>query len=256
LQIGNLARLAELTGIDVAGDFRSRDVAAQGQGAPLVPAFHQAVFADPACARVIVNIGGISNLTLLLPGLPVGGFDCGPGNMLLDAWCQQHQGLPYDRGGAWAASGKVHAGLLASLLDDPFFAAAPPKSTGRDLFDFNWLQRKLSAFSSVAPADVQATLLAQTVNSIAAAIERFAPQAQEVYLCGGGAHNAELVRTLGQRLPACSLDSSLVLGLPVHQVEAAAFAWLARQLVRRAPGNLPAVTGASGLRILGALYPR
>jgi anhydro-N-acetylmuramic acid kinase len=255
LQIGNLSRLAELTGVDVAGDFRSRDVAAGGQGAPLVPAFHQAVFADPELARVIVNIGGISNLTLLLPGQPIGGFDCGPGNMLLDAWCQRHKGKPYDHDGTWAASGKVHPPLLQALLDDPFFAAAPPKSTGRDLFDLNWLLDKLGDYPFLAPQDVQATLLAQTARSIAEAIQRFAPEAQEVYLCGGGAHNAALVDSLRQVLSGRRLDSSAALGLPVHQVEAAAFAWLARQLVRRAPGNLPEVTGAQGLRVLGALYP-
>jgi anhydro-N-acetylmuramic acid kinase len=256
LQLGNLARLAELTQIDVAGDFRSRDVAAGGQGAPLVPAFHHAAFSDPEQARVIVNIGGISNLTLLLPGASVGGFDCGPGNMLLDAWCQLHQGQPYDRDGAWAASGQVDLVLLANMLAEPFFLAPPPKSTGRDLFDMAWLNAHLQSFPTLAPQDVQATLLALTVAGIAVAIERFAPAARQIFLCGGGALNHALVAGLEQRLPLCRIDSSAALGLPVHQVEAAAFAWLAWQLLHRRCGNLPEVTGAQGLRVLGALYPR
>lgn len=256
LQVGNLARLAELTGIDVAGDFRSRDVAAGGQGAPLVPAFHHAAFANPDEARVIVNIGGISNLTLLIPGEPVGGFDCGPGNMLMDAWCQRHTGAPYDRDGAWAAGGRAHPALLAALINEPFFQAPPPKSTGRDLFDLPWLDQRLAGFGELAPCDVQATLLAQTVCGIADAIERFAPCARSVFLCGGGALNGELVTRLAERLPEHRIDTSRALGMPVHQVEATAFAWLARQLVARAAGNLPEVTGAQGPRVLGALYPR
>jgi anhydro-N-acetylmuramic acid kinase len=256
LQIGNLARLAELTQIDVIGDFRSRDVAAGGQGAPLVPAFHQAAFGHAARARVIVNIGGISNLSMLLPGQPVWGFDCGPGNMLLDAWCQQHQGLPYDRAGAWAASGTTNPDLLTALLDEPFFRAPAPKSTGRDLFDVNWLRQKLAPYNGLAPQDVQATLLALTVQTVAQAIETGAPDAREVFLCGGGALNDELVRQLALRLPACTLANSSALGLPALQVEAAAFAWLARQTTERRPGNLPAATGARGLRVLGAIYPR
>jgi anhydro-N-acetylmuramic acid kinase len=255
LQIGNLSLLAELTGIDVAGDFRSRDVAAGGQGAPLVPAFHQAAFAHPERARVIVNIGGISNLTLLLPGEPVSGFDCGPGNMLMDAWIRHHLGRDYDAAGAWAASGRVDAALLAALLDEPFFAAPPPKSTGRDLFDLGWLEQRLATRAALQPADVQATLLAQTACGIADAIERFAAGAEEVFLCGGGARNATLVSALAARMPTRRLADSSELGLPAHQVEATAFAWLARQLCRREPGNQPAATGAAGPRVLGALYP-
>lgn len=256
LQIGNLARLAELTGIDVAGDFRSRDVAAGGQGAPLVPAFHDAVFGRAGSARVIVNIGGIANLTLLLPSAPVSGFDCGPGNMLMDAWCRLHQGQPYDRDGAWATGGRVLPELLARLAAEPFFAAPPPKSTGRDLFDLGWLQQRLAGLASAAPADVQATLLELTVVGIAEAIERHAPAAGEIYLCGGGALNRALRARLAERLAPRRIDTTATLGLPVLQVEAAAFAWLARQLVERQPGNLPEATGARGLRVLGALYPR
>lgn len=256
LQIGNLARLAERTAIDVAGDFRSRDIAAGGQGAPLVPAFHQAVFGQAGTARVIVNIGGIANLTLLLPSAPVSGFDCGPGNMLMDAWCRRHLGVPYDRDGAWAASGRVLPSLLARLASEPFFAAPPPKSTGRDLFDLDWLLRQLAGFETAAPADVEATLLELTATGIAEAVERHAPVATEVYLCGGGALNRALHDRLAARLAPRRVATTACLGLPVHQVEAAAFAWLARQLVERQPGNLPAATGARGLRVLGALYPR
>jgi anhydro-N-acetylmuramic acid kinase len=256
LQIGNLAHLAERVGIDVAGDFRSRDVAAGGQGAPLVPAFHLAAFGHPRLARVIVNIGGISNLTLLIPGQPVSGFDCGPGNMLMDAWCQRHLGEAYDRDGAWADSGRIHPALLEDMLSEPFFADSPPKSTGRDLFDMGWLERKLAKFAPMAPADVQTTLLELTARSIAEAISTYGESAEEVYLCGGGAKNRALVGALTRNMPARRLADSTVLGMPAHQVESAAFAWLARQLVERAPGNLPDATGARGLRVLGALYPR
>jgi len=256
LQLCNLAELAELTDIEVIGDFRSRDVAAGGQGAPLVPAFHQAVFADEQQARVIVNIGGISNLSLLLPGQVVSGFDCGPGNMLLDAWCQRHQGQPFDRDGAWAASGTAHPSLLANMLAQPFFAMSPPKSTGRDLFDLAWLAQHLLPFPAISPVDVQATLLALTVESIGDAIETYGDASAQIYICGGGVYNLELLRQLARRLPAASLADCARLGLPAQQVEATAFAWLARQTVKHLPGNLPAATGARGLRVLGAIYPR
>lgn len=255
LQIGNLAGLAEATGIDVCGDFRSRDVAAGGHGAPLVPAFHEALFAHPEQAHAIVNIGGISNLTRLDPEQPVIGFDCGPGNMLMDAWCQRHTGARFDQSGGWAASGTVDAALLESLLAEPFFAAEPPKSTGRDLFDLAWLEARLASFT-LSPADVQATLLELTAASIADAITRWAASARSVYVCGGGAMNDRLMARLAEALPDRQLSTTDVLGLPVHQVEAAAFAWLARQLIHREPGNLPAVTGANGPRVLGAIYPR
>ncbi|BEV71135.1 MULTISPECIES: anhydro-N-acetylmuramic acid kinase [unclassified Paludibacterium] len=256
LQIGNLARLAELTGMEVVGDFRSRDVAAGGQGAPLVPAFHHALFAHPQQARVIVNIGGISNLSLLMPGQPVIGFDCGPGNMLMDAWCRLHLGEPFDRDGQWAASGEIHVGLLQALLAEPFFAAPPPKSTGRDLFDLPWLQAILGRFPAIRPADVQATLLAQAAQAIADAIHQHADQARDVFLCGGGAQNPALVAALAAQMPQRRLADTDQLGLPTQQVEATAFAWLARQALLRQAGNLPAVTGARGPRILGAIYPR
>ncbi|WP_028535097.1 anhydro-N-acetylmuramic acid kinase [Paludibacterium yongneupense] len=256
LQIGNLALLAELTDIDVVGDFRNRDVAAGGQGAPLVPAFHHALFSHPDHCRVILNVGGISNLTILAPDGEVLGFDSGPGNMLMDAWCQRHLGARFDRDGAWAAGGNIVRPLLDALLADPFFAAPPPKSTGRDLFDLDWLDRKLAAQPSATSADVQATLLALSVQSVAAAVNAHAPDCREVFVCGGGARNGRFMRELAVALPEQRIATTDALGLPPQQVEAAAFGWLARRLLRREAGNLPSATGARGLRILGALYPR
>lgn len=259
-QINQPALLAELTGIDVVADFRSRDVAAGGQGAPLVPAFHASVFGSPSETRVICNIGGISNLTIL-PAASTSaaghaiGFDCGPGNALLDGWAMQHLGTPYDANGQWAATGKVAPSLLADLLADPYFVAPPPKSTGRDLFNATWLTGKLSAFGAVAPADVQATLLALTVRGIADATRRYAPDCRTLFVCGGGAHNTSLMAALRQDLAPCAIDTTGALGIPPQQVEALAFAWLAQRCVERQPGNLPRVTGASGPRVLGAIYP-
>lgn len=260
VQIGNHALLAELCGIDVIGDVRSRDVAAGGQGAPLVPAFHQAVFASASVSRVILNIGGIANLTRLSPGLPVIGFDTGPGNMLLDAWIRRHRGLDYDAGGAWAASGQVQGVLLERLLAEPYFAANLPKSTGRDLFDLPWLDAQLAAHARlhgpVQDADVQATLLALTSHSIAAAVQRFAPCCRELYVCGGGAQNPVLMASLAANLSGIYIETTEALGLGPQQVEAAAFAWLGWCFSHRHAANLPEVTGARGLRVLGALYPR
>ncbi|WP_025918409.1 anhydro-N-acetylmuramic acid kinase [Herminiimonas sp. CN] len=263
-QTNNPALLAELTGIDVIADFRSRDIAAGGQGAPLVPAFHQAVFSQTGETRVVANIGGISNISVLGGSGNAGmldtiGFDTGPGNMLLDAWIARHRGLPYDAAGAWAASGTVLAALLQALLREPYLAAPPPKSTGRDLFHLAWLDDKLQAFPTVAAADVQATLSAFTAASLADAIARHASGAAAVYLCGGGAYNAHLVAQLAAALQMREQDARVLstdaLGVAPTQVEALAFAWLAQRFLQRQPGNLPAVTGASGLRILGALYP-
>ncbi len=253
LQIGNAALLAELTGIAVVSDFRSRDIAAGGHGAPLVPAFHDQVLRDPDHHRVIVNIGGISNLTDLAPGKPTTGFDCGPGNMLMDAWIAQHLDAAYDHDGAWAAGGKVLPALLKTLLAEPFFAAAPPKSSGRDLFNMNWLKQRLRG--DEAPADVQATLLALTCHGIADAIHRHCPGVEEIYLCGGGAHNGALRAALKQLLPECRLEATDVLGVGADWVEAIAFAWLARQTLHGIPANLPGVTGARHPCILGAVHP-
>jgi anhydro-N-acetylmuramic acid kinase len=251
-QLLNGALLAELTGIDVVCDLRSRDVAAGGQGAPLAPGFHASVFGDDGETRAVLNLGGISNLTLLAPGQAVTGFDCGPANALLDAWCQRHLQQPFDADGQWAASGRVHAPLLASLLAEPYFALAPPKSTGRDLFHMAWL---LPRVTNVAAVDVQATLAALTVESVARDLERQAPQTAALFVCGGGARNGHLMRSFAQRLPRVRIGTTAELGVPVDQVEAAAFAWLAHRFVQRLPGNLAEVTGARGSRLLGALYP-
>ena len=252
LQIGNAALLAELTQITVVSDFRSRDVAANGQGAPLVPAFHQAVFAHPEINRVLVNIGGIANLSVLHPNKPIIGFDSGPGNMLMDAWSEKHIGERFDDDGRWALTGKVIDELLAQLLAHDFFDLAPPKSTGRDLFNMEWLQSYLQP--EYAPEDVQRTLLAFTAHSIADAVKKYASNTDEIYLCGGGAFNNALILHLRQLLHPVKIELTDILGINVSTVEAAAFAWLARQSMLKMPGNLPCVTGADGLRVLGAIY--
>jgi anhydro-N-acetylmuramic acid kinase len=253
LQIGNAALLAELTGITVINDFRSRDIAAGGQGAPLVPAFHDKVLRHRSIHRVVVNIGGISNLTNLPPDAPTSGFDCGPGNLLMDAWCMQHTGKSYDDNGAWAASGNALPALLAAMLDEPFFALPPPKSSGRDLFNMDWLRSKLQGGESAA--DVQATLLELTCRTIALAIQHHCPGAAAIYLCGGGAHNQTLRNRLAALLPDSSVQATDALGVDGDYLEAIAFAWLAQQTLHGTPANLPLVTGAKHPCILGAIYP-
>ena len=253
LQLMNGALLAETTGIDTVCDFRSRDVAAGGQGAPLVPALHAALFADPARNVAVLNIGGIANLTLLSPGKDVLGFDCGPGNALMDGWCQLHQDLPYDAAGAWAASGQVLPDLLERFLAEPYFVASPPKSTGRDLFNRDWLATRLS--SALAPVDVMATLAELTVRGAADALKHQATLPSSLLVCGGGAQNLHLLARLQKVLPETKVESTSARGVPPEQVEALAFAWLASAFVQRRAGNLPAVTGAAGPRVLGALYP-
>lgn len=256
LQLLNGALLAERCGIDVVCDFRSRDVAAGGQGAPLVPAFHQACFGRPGESLAVLNIGGIANLSLLHADGQVGGFDCGPGNMLLDLWCRRHTGQPFDAGGAWAAGGTVQPVLLNRCLAEPYFALPPPKSTGRDLFDADWLEHHLQAAGTGCPAqDVQATLAELSARSAAQALLRHAPASQRLLVCGGGALNEDLMRRLGAHLPGITFVSTSAAGLPPMQVEAAAFAWLAQSFIERRPANLPSVTGAAGPRVLGALYP-
>ncbi len=253
IQLNNAALLAELTGIHVVSDFRSRDIAAGGQGAPLVPAFHDRVLRHPDIHRVILNIGGIANLTDLPPGKNTTGFDSGPGNLLMDAWIARHQGKPFDKDGAWAASGKVIPALLQRLLAEPYFTTTPPKSTGRDLFNLEWLERHLNG--EEVPADVQATLLALTGDSIATAVQRFCSETKELYLCGGGAHNETLAAHLQRALPRCRVQKTEVLGIAADWMEAIAFAWLAQQALHLRPANLPAVTGAKHPCVLGAIYP-
>jgi len=254
----NGALLAELTGIDVVCDFRSRDVAAGGQGAPLVPAYHAAVFGKPGLTRVVVNIGGIGNISVLHADGAVTGFDTGPGNVLMDGWIARHQGKEYDQDGAWAASGKVDAPLLATLLKEPYFALSAPKSTGRDLFHMDWLDQVLAGHPHLAPADVQATLTRLTADSIAEAISKSVGSkvVDAVYVCGGGAYNGALMRALADALRGKTrVASTEELGVPPNRVEALAFAWLAWRFTNRKAGNLPAVTGAKGDRVLGCLYP-
>lgn len=258
LQLNNPALLAELTGIDVVADFRTRDLAAGGQGAPLVPAFHRAVFSRVDQAIGVLNIGGISNLSLLPAGTdPEGtvlGFDCGPGNALLDHWCQSHLGHPFDAGGQWAAGGQVLPDLLSSLLAEPFFARNPPKSTGRDLFNPAWLVSRLHS-ARAGHADVQATLAELTASVCASGVLQHGRAIRQLVVCGGGALNTHLMQRIAALLPGVEVVSSAERGLPPQEVEAAAFAWLAYATVRRQPGNLASVTGARGPRILGALYP-
>ncbi len=261
-QTNNPALLAELTGIDVVADFRSRDVAAGGQGAPLVPAFHQAVFGDDIICRTVVNIGGIANISILDPAGFVSGFDTGPGNMLLDAWIQSCKNQPYDIDGSWGRSGRYSETLLDTMLAEPFFRQLPPKSTGRDLFNLAWLRDKLfqsSMTDKLGQEDVQATLTLLTATSIAHAIHRYAPKTRQVYVCGGGARNRFLMELLEDRLRdgdyPISLATSETLGIDPMHVESLAFAWLAYRFTHRLHGNLPSVTGATSGRILGALYP-
>ena len=250
-QLGDASVIAETTGITTVADFRRRDVAAGGQGAPLMPAFHAAVLRDPGEDRAVLNLGGIANLSLMPRQGEVRGFDTGPANGLMDAWCLAHRGQPYDRGGAFAAEGRVDEALLAALLADPWFALPPPKSTGRDQFQLQWLQARLGGQS---PADVQATLCELSAATVAEALLREMPGCRRLLACGGGVHNPELMRRLAGRLPGVSVASTASLGIDPDFVEAAGFAWLARETLAGRPGNLPAVTGARGPRILGAIH--
>jgi anhydro-N-acetylmuramic acid kinase len=255
LQLGNPALLAERTGIPVVADFRSRDVAAGGQGAPLVPAFHQGIFGRMGETVLVLNIGGISNLSVLGGSDQVLGFDCGPGNALMDYWCQQHTGRPFDAEGAWAASGQVLPELLQALLQEPFLHRPPPKSTGRDLFNPEWLARHLARTRAPRPEDVQATLTEFTASACAKSAHSYQQDSKVLAVCGGGALNTHLMQRLQAACPGLEVVATDTLGLPALQVEAAAFAWLARQTLNGMPGNVPGVTGAAGRRVLGAVYP-
>ncbi len=260
LQLNQPALLAELTGIDVVADFRSRDVAAGGQGAPLAPFFHRAWFGREGEGLGVLNIGGISNLTVLGADGSTTGFDCGPGNVLMDGWIGRHQGRHFDEDGAWAARGRVLPGLLARLRSDPYFDRQPPKSTGRDLFHLRWLDAHLDAHRAdrddpADPADVQATLCELTASACADDLRRHAPTLRRLVVCGGGALNIHLMARLAALLPGVQVQSTAEAGLPPLEVEAAAFAWLARQTVRREPLPLTSTTGARGARVLGCIYP-
>lgn len=255
IQIGNPALLAERTGMTVVSDFRRRDMAAGGQGAPLVPAFHATLLGFGEQPRAVVNIGGFSNLTLLHPDRTVSGFDCGPGNVLLDAWIQRQRGVTYDKDGDWAATGKLHQPLLDLMLNEPFFRTQGPKSTGRELFNLAWLQRLLELIPAAAPEDVQATVLELSARAIADDIKRQGAGVREVFVCGGGAHNKTLMSRLQALLPAAAVETTQAAGIDPDWVEAMAFAWLAHCCLEGIPGNCPSVTGARGPRVLGAIYP-
>lgn len=249
MQLGDPARIAEQTGIDVVADFRRADLAAGGEGAPLLPIVHQALLADPGEIRVVLNLGGIANISVLAPDQPVRGCDTGPANCLMDAWAEFHLGRSHDADGAWAATGQVDDALLERLLDDPYFLQAPPKSTGREHFNLDWLAPRLD--EAMDRADVQATLLALSVRSIVDAIERHAQGCARVIVCGGGVHNQALMAGLSQALAPTPVVSTADYRIDPDFVEATAFAWLARQRLLGLPGNLPSVTGARGPRVLG-----
>ena len=253
LQLGCAATIAERTGITTVADFRRRDVAAGGHGAPLVPALHAALLHDPGESRAVLNLGGIANFTLLPAEGPVRGFDTGPANGLMDAWCLRHRGEGFDRDGAFAASGRVDEALLARLLDEPWFALPPPKSTGRDQFHLGWVESRLAGTES--PADVQATLLALTARTVGDALRATLPGARRVVACGGGVHNGALMTALAAELPEMHVASSSGHGLDPDAIEAMAFAWLARETLAGRRGTLARVPGAAGPRILGAIHP-
>lgn len=253
LQMANPSLLAEQTGVDVVADFRRRDLAAGGEGAPLVPAFHRYLVEGFERPLALLNLGGIANLTLFDESGKVIGFDSGPANTLMDQWIGRHQGLNFDQDGAWAETGSVNAALLTELLQEPYFERAAPKSTGRELFNLDWLDDKLTRYPSIAAQDIQRTLLELTAQSVTAAI---AAPLKTLVLCGGGAKNRLLVERIRMLMPETELKLSDELGWPSSHLEAVAFAWLARQHVEGLPGNIPEVTGANGSRILGAYYPR
>jgi anhydro-N-acetylmuramic acid kinase len=253
-QLGDGNVIAERSGIDTVADFRRRDVAAGGHGAPLMPAFHAALLGSLQEDRAVLNLGGIGNFTLLPRVGDVRGFDTGPANALMDAWCARHTGRAYDAGGAFAASGHVDAALLARLLAEPWFALAPPKSTGREQFHLDWLQARMGEVT-ISPADVQATLLELTARTVADALQITQPATRRVLVCGGGVHNAVLMARLAAHLPQAVVESTAAHGLDPDYVEAMGFAWLARETLAGRSGNLPAVTGAVGRRVLGVVYP-
>lgn len=256
-QIGDANIIAERTGVTTVADFRRRDVAAGGQGAPLVPAFHESVFSSPTESRVVLNIGGIANITVLPgrnAGKPVFGFDTGPGNAIMNDWIERHLNKPFDENGEWAKSGCSNAELLSVLLKDEYFSKPFPKSCGREQFNLHWLEERLFHFASLRASDVQATLIELTASSIATAIKASADTAREIFVCGGGAHNAYLMERLAA-MSGLRVAKTDTIGVPADWVEAMAFAWLAWQTMQHRPGNIPSVTGAKRPVILGAIYP-
>jgi anhydro-N-acetylmuramic acid kinase len=253
MQLGDGNVIAERSGIPTVADFRRRDVAAGGHGAPLVPAFHDALLHSPDEDRAVLNLGGIANFTLLPAVGDVRGFDTGPANALMDAWCERHRGQPFDADGAFAAQGAVDAGLLARLLDEPWFALAPPKSSGREQFHLDWVQSRLAGDERAQ--DVQATLLELTATTVVEALSAHQPTTRRVLACGGGVRNTRLLDRIAARLPGMVVESTAAHGLDPEFVEAMAFAWLARQTLAGLPGNVPSVTGARGPRVLGVVYP-
>lgn len=254
MQIGDNNHIVARTGVTVVGDFRRRDMALGGQGAPLVPAFHHALLAHPTERRMVLNIGGIANLSLLIPDQPVKGYDTGPGNMLMDAWIWRQKGKPYDKDAAWASSGKVILPLLQQMLSDPYFAAPAPKSTGREYFNYGWLERQLAAFPGVGPEDVQATITELTAVTIAEQV-LLSGGCERVMVCGGGSRNPLLMARLAGLLPGIEVGTTDEAGISGDDMEALAFAWLACRTVSGLPGNLPSVTGASEASIIGAIFP-
>lgn len=255
MQIGDPNTIAQLTGITTVADFRRRDIAAGGQGAPLVPAFHAAFFQSSAENRVVLNIGGIANITILPADGDVRGFDTGPGNTLLDQWTRRYLGMDFDSNGNIAAKGKPIAALLEQLESDRYFELPPPKSTGREYFNLAWLEPHLSGYSQYSPTDVLATLTELTAASIAKAIRDYAPQSRRIFICGGGTHNATLMGRLARLMPEIALEPTDGIGMDPDYVEAAAFAWLAKQTLEGRAGNVPAVTGARQPVVLGGIYP-
>lgn len=254
LQIGDNNQIVARTGITVVGDFRRRDIALGGQGAPLVPAFHQALLAHPTERRMVLNIGGIANLSLLIPGQPVRGYDTGPGNMLMDAWIWRQCGKPYDKDAQWASEGKVIIPLLQNMLSNPYFSAPAPKSTGREYFNYGWIERHLSAFPGLAPRDIQATLAELTAVTISEQV-LLSGGCERLMVCGGGSRNPLLMARLAGLLPGTEVTSTDEAGISGDDMEALAFAWLAWRTLAGLPGNLPSVTGATESSILGAIFP-
>lgn len=252
VQIGDPNRIAERTGIDVVADFRRRDMAAGGQGAPLAPLFHQALF-EASEDRAVLNLGGIANITLLPHNGDVRGFDTGPANTLLDTWYQRHHGGSFDTGGAWSAHGTADAELLTALLADPFFRRPPPRSTGPEHFNLDWLEAAIGE-RTIPPVDVQATLAELSARSAADAIRDQLPSTKRVIVCGGGAHNADLMNRLDQQLAGMTVESSDALGISPDWIEAIGFAWLGRETLAGRPGNAPPVTGARHTAVLGGIY--